>query len=268
VNGEVTDRVQPAINLALNNTSNYFKLDSAASFLTQVLKDTFGYDPGAYRGELDRNRPSLKLFARLDYNLSRDHKLTFRNNLVDASDDIIDRTSRISFADNMYTFESMTNSSVLQLNSTLGNEMSNELTVGYTIIRDKRTVDKKFPAIRVKTPISGTDMYAGTEQYSIANSLDQDIFEITDNFSYYLGDHIITAGTHNEFFTFSNLFIRNFYGYYEFNSVQDLYQKKPSRYEYRYSLTADPRQPAKFGAVQWGFYAQDEWTLLLSHNKR
>ncbi len=262
VNGEVTDRVQPAINLPLSNAANFFKLDSAASFLTRVLKDTFGYNPGAYLGELDRERPSMKLFARIDYNLSSAHKLTLRNNLVSASDDIIDRTSRISFADQMYTFESLTNSTVLQLNSTLSNEMSNELNIGYTIIRDKRSVENKFPTIRVKTPISGTDMYAGTEQFSIANGLDQDIFEITDNFSYYLGDHIFTVGTHNEFFTFSNLFIRNFYGYYEFNSVQDLYQRKPSRYEYRYSLTGDPKQPAKFGAVQWGFYAQDEWTVL------
>ena len=56
---------------------------------------------------------------------------------------------------------------------------------------------------------------------SSANELDQDIIEITDDFTMQLGSHTVTLGTHNEFFDFRNLFIQNSFGYYTFTSVEN-----------------------------------------------
>ncbi len=256
VNAEMTKRNEPTQNVLLVGKDN---LRLAADSLRTALLN-YGYDPGTV-DDVTLERPSLKLFARIDWNIGTNHTLTLRHNYVDADDDILPRSSAVNYSDRLYTFNSATHSSVLQFNSRFGNNLSNELIVGYTMIRDKREVGNAFPSIRVGSPISNIDMYAGTEEFSIANILDQDIIEFTDNFSIYSGNHVITVGTHNELFSFYNLFIRNFYGNYRFANVLSLIAGTPSAYEYRYSLTGNPRQSAEFSAIQLGGYIQDEWSL-------
>ncbi len=104
-------------------------------------------------------------------------------------------------------------------------------------------------------------LYAGTEQYSGANGLNQDIWELTDNLSWVTGDHLFTFGTHDELFGFNNLFIRDYYGLYVFNTLSDLAAGKPYNYQYDYSNIPGVQEPrAKWNAIQYGIYAQDEWT--------
>ena len=57
---------------------------------------------------------------------------------------------------------------------------------------------------------------AGAERFSQANSLDQDIYELTDNLTFGLGDNRITIGTHNEFFHFNNVFFPQSIGQWTF----------------------------------------------------
>ena len=77
---------------------------------------------------------------------------------------------------------------------------------------------QRFPTVQVFFP-DNTSVYAGTERSSHANSLDQDSFELTNDFTFYVGTHALTVGTHNEFFDFRNLFIQNSFGFYTFTSV-------------------------------------------------
>ncbi|HUI63696.1 MAG TPA: carboxypeptidase regulatory-like domain-containing protein [Bacteroidota bacterium] len=233
---------------------------SVGDSLKSVLMNTYGYNPGSYN-PATAVRPSNKLFLRLDYNISDNHHLTIRNNYVDASDDILQRTIASFYFDNTnYTFNSTTNQTVAQLNSTFGNQWANELILGYTTVRDVRqTPGANFPFVRINYLGNvGEVLAAGTENFSQANALDQNIFEVTDNVSYYAGGNVFTIGTHNEFYKFSNLFIRNLYGYYEFPSVAALIAGTPSNYQLSYSLTGDLRQRAVFSAQQYGVYAQVE----------
>ena len=48
----------------------------------------------------------------------------------------------------------------------------------------------------------------GTEFSSGANKLNQDVYSFEDNLSWYLGNHTLTFGTHNEIYKISNLFIQ------------------------------------------------------------
>ena len=52
-------------------------LDAVSKF----LKDKYGYDTGAYTG-YNTKAPSLKLLARIDWNINADHKLMLRYNDV------------------------------------------------------------------------------------------------------------------------------------------------------------------------------------------
>ena len=143
-------------------------------------------------------RPSTKVFARLDWNIDDNNRLTFRNNYVSAYDDNYSTTvTSLRFSDRNYRFNNSQNSTVLELNSSLGDDMHNELILGYTRIRDFREVTgKPFSAVTVNDPSmgSGVGIQFGSEEFSNFNKLDQDVIEITDNFTMSLGDnHTLTS---------------------------------------------------------------------------
>lgn len=261
LSGELTRRDEPFENLSLK-TGDVTGNITAANRLQSVLRNQYGYDPGGY-GTLTSEQPSNKLFGRVDWNISRDHTLTVRHNFVDASRDFLfNRNSEtlLAFESFNYQIESTTNSTVAQLSSTFGNNMSNELIVGFTTIRDRRAgIGDPLPELTVEE--GSLTMSVGPDRFSSANELDQDIIEVTDNFTYFAGDHAITIGTHNEFFSFRNLFIRSFFGYYEFDSIDDLEAGNPSFFQRVFSRTSDPKQAAEFSVNQFGFYVQDEWSV-------
>ncbi len=272
LNGEMGDRVSPVAWVIDDSgaTDDFggpnISVADAQRF-RNIMKDKYGYDPGEFgRGFRDMATENTKLFARLDFNISDKHRLTLRHNYVKGSDDRTPSAARsgvFPFGDVFYIMNNKTNSTVLQLNSTLGNNLFNELTLNYTTIRDLRGLpgEELFP--QVKVTVGNYAFTAGTEQYSPANSLDQDIIEITDNLTWYKGKHTFTIGTHNELFTFANLYIRNFYGYWEFSSLNNFEIGKASRY-YHDFYTTDPkaRWAPEFAVKQLGVYAGDTWSAL------
>ncbi len=238
------------------------RVDSVAT----ILRDRYGYDAGTYE-ELNLRRESNNLFARFDVNLGTSNRLTLRHNYVDAFDDNFNRSDAAFYLGNAgYVFNSTTNSTVGQLNSTFANQMFNELRVGFTTVRDNREVPEGlFPRVEVDLPSgscagSGTcRVIGGAENFSVANALDQDVLEITNDLSFSRGIHDITVGTHNEFFSFSNLFARNLYGFYRFSGIDALRAGTPSRYEFSFfneSVEGASRR-AEFSVQQLSFYLQD-----------
>ncbi len=267
VNGEMTTNDRPVRNISLVDG---FGLLTGSQLISQKvtpfaneLKNK-GMAAGSYE-EFIREQPSTKLFLRFDYNLSQEHQLTLRHNFVDAYQDNMNArtaTNQMSFDSYNYRIKSKTNSTVLLLNSQLGDNLSNELIIGFTSIRDRRAgTSVATPEVEVRD--GGYNMFAGPDRFSSANELDQDILEITDNFSYYVGDHIFTVGTHNEFFSFRNMFVRSFFGYYQYNSLADFTANKVAFYQRVYGKK-DPKvaPAAEFSVAQLGFYIQDEWTIL------
>ena len=231
-----------------------------ADRFVSILDNKYGYDPGSY-GPVSNDFDSTHLFFRLDWNINKNHRLTLRNNYVDANREILRRNASYAFAfeDWTYLMESKTNSTVLQLNSTLGKNLFNELILNYTTIRDDRApIGDPFPAVQIMGDLG---FNAGSETYSHKNQLDQDLLEITNNLTLYAGDHTITFGTHNEFFKFYNVFVKRAYGHYYFQSLDDFEAGKAYRYRHVYSNTNDPLAPAEFSVSQLGFYVGDEWTV-------
>jgi hypothetical protein len=234
-----------------------FKED--ADQLIAILRDQYGYDAGTY-GPTANEFDSTQFFARLDWNINQNHRLTLRHNFVDANRDILRRNASYAFnlSNQAYLMESTTNSTVMQLNSTLGNSLFNELILNYTTIRDNRSpVGENFPAVSLRD----SGLNAGSEVYSTKNQLDQDLFELTDNLTLYAGDHTITIGTHNEFFKFYNVFVARAFGHYYFNNIDDLAAGEAYRYRHNYSNTNDPNAPAEFSVSQLGFYVGDDWAV-------
>lgn len=271
-NAELAKKDQPSTNNLGDGSSNFSKLllDSIVNRIAQVAP---GYNTGGYDAFTNTIK-STKLFGRVDWNINANNRLTIRHSYVNASSDILSRSADFfRFNNNGYTFLSKTNSTVMELNSRISNNLSNELRVGYTTVRDKRDImGDPFPFIEIKNidGASNRTIDLGTERYSAANELDQNILTISDNFNYYynfLGKHTFTAGTHNEFFHFRNLFIRDNTGAYIYSSMNAfLNDLLPQEYSYSFSnpSTGSTKWAPKFNAYQLGFFAQDEWSVTNS----
>ena len=236
--------------------------------------DLYGFNPGGIDPLTDR-QDDEKLLVKLDWNVNDNHRLTLRNNYVNARDDQgIGRSSgSFSFANRGYVFRSVQNSTTAQLNSTIGDNMFNEARFVYTRIRDERDVEGiAFPETTIELG-SGSDVVAGIDRFSQANRLDQDLFEFTNDFTYVAGDHTLTVGTSNKYYQFNNLFIQDYFGSYTFNAfevgdtevsaIEALRRGQPTEYQYSYATQrADSDRPeAEFQAFQLGGYIQDEWQV-------
>jgi outer membrane receptor protein involved in Fe transport len=224
---------------------------------------------GGSFGEFTRNNPNRNLFGRIDAQLSNNHMLTVRHNFVRATDDIVTNragATQYSLSSNFYFFESNTNSTVLQLNSVLPNGIFNELTIGNSSIRDRRSPTERYPAIIVVVPnaaaATGTrQLVAGAEYFSQGNELDQNSFEVTNNASYTLGAHRITAGIKAERFGFRNLFWPGMTGEWTFNSLADFEAGTPNSFRRAVPYREDADPTARFNVTLAGIYAQTEWTV-------
>ncbi len=236
--------------------------------LRQFMINTYGYDPGTF-GSTKDELEGLKLFGKLDFNLSDKHRLTLRHQYTKAEQ--YDRnggsSNTIEFSNNGVYFPSTTNSSALELQSRLSSTTSNELVLGYTTVKDDRgSIGGDFPYIYINDASGGT-VEMGTEEFSTGNLLDQSTFTLTDNFKLYKGNHTFTFGTHNEFYSFNNVFVRQNFGSYRFSSINSfLMGENAIEYDRSYSLVDDVTgdnsdAAAKFNAMQLGFYVQDQWSI-------
>jgi hypothetical protein len=189
-----------------------------------------------------------------------------RHNYVDAENDVnFPSGGSFEFFSETYLFQSETNSTVAQLNSTISPTMFNELRLTNQTINDKRGgVQEPFPWIEIED-VAGEEFEAGTEPFSTRNALDQDIIELTNDLTWLRGDHTFTFGTHNEFFTFDNLFIQNAFGAYEFATLDDFeaaLNGEDTVRRWQYTEVPDGQSDSqRFDVQQYGFYAGDQWAL-------
>jgi hypothetical protein len=246
---------------SVDSTGQQFGRSAEIDRFLNILNSRYNYTPGGGTEEFIRTLDSNKFFIRGDFNVAARHQLTVRHNYLDALNDIGRPTTALYFMpDNFYRIENQTNSTVIQLNSTFGSGV-NELRFTIQRIRDQRggnpTEERPFPNVTVD--LSSGQVRAGRENFSTANELDQDVYELTDDFTWLKGKHTLTFGTHNEFFKFRNLFIRDSFGSYRFANLDLFEQGLAGSYDYSFSLTGDPLQAARFRVRQFGFYAGDQW---------
>ena len=232
--------------------------------LSSFLQNTYNYDPGSF-GATSDDLEGLKFFGKIDINLNDNNKLTFRHQYTKAEQfNRSGGSSRtVNFSNNGIFFPSITNSSAIELNTQIGNRMSNNLILGYTNVNDDRgSLGSDFPYVIIDD--GNGSIRFGTEPFSTGNILRQKIFTLTNNLKLYRGKHTWTIGTHNEFYDIFNLFLPWNFGQYEYNSLDDFLTGAPAD-DYRrvYSLvdniTGDGSSAAaEFNAMQLGLYVQDQ----------
>ncbi|HEY0779719.1 MAG TPA: carboxypeptidase regulatory-like domain-containing protein, partial [Gemmatirosa sp.] len=214
-------------------------------------------------GQVSNPNPLANVFARTDFNLSGSTRLVVRYNYASAQLESFSRSAtQLRFSNSGYNFQNSTNAPLVQLYSNFANGNYNELFAGLTRTRDQRIIPITAPyiTVQVANPAGGTSqIVGGTENSSQGNSLAQDVYELTDNFSFSAGSHRLTLGTQNQYYKVRNLFSQNSYGNYFFGSLDSLAAGTPRTYTVGVRLGGTP--DARFSTANYSGYVQDEWTL-------
>lgn len=293
VNAEIERRQDPGSGAFVADTDNDPTNNApgisrvSASTMNQIRQrmiDVYGYDPGPFQG-FTHETNNNKILVKLDWNINEMNNLSFRYNMLDAEQQkpphpfaiSFNNTGRgpnqntLPFKESGYTMNNELSSFALELNSRY-EKFSNKFFISYNRFRDFRNPNSRpFPTIEIA---EGGLTYTtiGHEPFSIHNILDQDVIQITNNFSYYLGNHVLTVGATFEYFDFFNSFNLFRYGFMGFNtwpgqttftSISD------------FLAATDPANPIDFNSFitpetvpykgefievgQLAFYAQDEY---------
>jgi len=248
--------------------------------LKSFLLSKFNYDPGAYEN-YNREKFSQKANVRLDWNISDKHKLNIKYNYLRSYADIPPSSSGslsggrapsanvLPFQGSLYRINNNLDSYIAELNSTFSNTISNNLTVGYTAMRDFRQSpvnNNPFPTVDIGNNNLNELTSFGYEPFSANNLLNSDIFQISDNLTIYKGKHVYTLGFAYEANAFMNGFAPNYYGGYQFRSIDDFIKSAngdktviPAFYRQQWSNYAEfPFAEMKGNTLS--FYGQDEIT--------
>jgi hypothetical protein len=297
INGEIERTDDPGTNfVASRNGSSGFgiaRVDAAVmDSIRQRLMDEYNYDPGVYEGYIHETNND-KLIAKLDWNLGSAHNLSFRYNYLKAKRDLPPHPfvlsafnsgrgpnqSSLPFYNAGYAINNKLHSFALELNSRTAS-FANRFFVSYNRFRDFREpFSEDFPTIEI-AEAGVTYTTAGHEPFSINNVLDQDVWQFTNNFSLFKGNHVFTLGANFESFSFFNSFniFRNGVFFLDgsipigstFSTLNDFFAatdpSNPDQKDFRGMIGGGLFKGENIDVGQLGVYLQDEFLVTSRFN--
>jgi outer membrane receptor protein involved in Fe transport len=253
--------------------------------VSNYLKTQQEYDPGVYDNFPAFKNENRKLLGKIDWNISSKHKLTVKYSDFKGTQDFSPSqsgniagtfsgatygpkfsSSAMGFSSTLYQQEDIVQSAAVELNSKINSRMSNQFLATYTKNQsDKSHEGANFPFIDILGATTGDTrnfISVGNEPFNGNNNkVHNDIYNVIDNFSYFVGKHALTAGISYEYQKVGNMFMAGSQGYYVFRNVDDFVNNRaPLKFAQTYSLIKG--QDAVFSAQlkigQLSAYVQDE----------
>ncbi|MVM29837.1 TonB-dependent receptor [Spirosoma sp. HMF4905] len=208
-NEEITRRQDP-VQFQAGSPSSLIKDVAVAQQISDFVKTNYGLDAGSY-GDYSIYAKSTKFFNRLDWNINDKNQLSIRNNTVFSEATNLERDAQ-NFRFGSIDFKQTNNqsSTVAELKSQFGGRASNSLILGYSSVHDFRNTlanVRSFPQVEIA--YNGGTIFLGNDREASVFNLRQKTFEVTDNFTFYLGKNTFTIGTHNEFYTIDYGFVNS-----------------------------------------------------------
>lgn len=248
--------------------------------ISDYLRRTYGYETGGYQG-YDFVTDQTKILARLDWNISDNHRVNFRYNQVEGKTPSFVSGSTSStgvsygsgqgrtdinalhFANSNYFQENNFYSAQLEWNGKFGNKVANTLRVSYNNQDEPRSTNSSlFPFVDImKDGLPFTSF--GYEPFSLGNLRDVEIYSVVNNLTWNTGIHNFVFGGQFDYSKTRNGFQPLGMSYYRFNSWDDFVNGvKPLDFAQTFSLTPDYSQAfPSFKFAQYSLYAQDEMVI-------
>jgi outer membrane receptor for ferrienterochelin and colicin len=241
------------------------------------MKSKYGYDTGSY-SNFPADESNLKILARLDWNINNQHRLALRYNYTKNSywtspnASSMDGGTRVSearmskasmaFKNAMYSMDNLVHSFSFDLNSRLTDNLSNQFLATFSKLDDVRgSSSTEFPFIDILKD-GQAYMSLGYELFTWNNGVHNDVLNIKDELTYFLGKHKITGGVAFEYKMADNAYMRNGTGYYRYLSLDDfLNGAAPEVVCLTYGYEGESKPAARVRTNKIGVYAQDDWNI-------
>lgn len=289
VNAEIERREDPGTNFRANDgTIGPGESRVSASVMDAIrarMLSSYGYETGPYQ-DYTWNTDNNKVLAKLDWNVNQNNTLSLRYNYMDAFREqgphpfVLSfggrgpNDSSIPFRNSGYRINNVLHSLALEVNSR-STRWANRFFASYNIFRDHRDpFSEDFPTLEIAEG-GVTYTTVGHEPFSIHNILDQDVLQVTNNFSYFLDRHVLTVGVNVETFSFFNSFNIFRHGGFgplgfalgaaSFTSLDEFFERTdPSSAnftEMRSFIGSGPFKGENIDVGQVSVYAQDEFLV-------
>ena len=245
--------------------------------VSDFVKSKYGYETGSYTS-FPADESNKKLLARIDWNITDKHRLALRYNYTKnaswrspnaSSMDGGTRMSEarmskasMSYANSMYSMDNLVHSFSFDLNSRLSDNISNQFLATYSKLDDIRgTNSNEFPFIDILKD-GQAYLSLGYELFTWNNGVHNNVVNIKDEVTYYLGNHKIVGGVAFEYKMADNSYMRNGTGYYRYTSLDDfLNEGTPEIVNLTYGYDGESNPAARIRTNKLGVYGQDDWSL-------
>ena len=248
--------------------------EDSVAMVQSRLRDYWNYEPGKYQ-QYNHETYNNKLLVKLDWNVSKNHQISLRYNMLDAWKDILPHPEaiigrgptsfRLPFENSSYRIFNKIHSIVGEWNSNYNNKWSNRMIFGYTQFRDEREPHSaQYPVIDIFNQNGELAISMGSEMFSTHNKLNQDVWQFTNNLTLYADRHTITMGVNFERFYFENSFNLFYYPWYTFGSVKSFLENDKDGIDFNAAVEASNENPYNWAYVdvgQLGVYVQDEFQI-------
>lgn len=262
-------------------------LESDLQEISDFVRDNFGYETGPWQG-FNNKTPSTRFIGRLDFNLNERNKFSVRYTHLDAiTDNLVSNSTSLGFGNRRTNANSMSfeNSGYGQLenirsivgewNSTLRDNVANNMIIGYTKHDESREPKAGvFPVVDILKD-GVTYMSLGTDPFTPLNQLYYNSLQFQNNLTFFGNRHDITLGVSAERYEAMNIFFAGSQSVYVYNSLDDFYTDangylaNPNRtsspvalerFQLRWANQPGATQPEQPTEVFYaGVYGQDEW---------
>ncbi len=263
----------------IDDADNFISRTTEADLkrVSDFVRNEYGYETGSYTSfpADDSNR---KLLARLDWNITNQHRLALRYNYtkntswISANATSMDGGTRMTearfskasmaFANSMYSMDNLVHSFSFDLNSRLSENLSNQFLATFSKLDDMRgSTSTEFPFIDILRD-GQSYMSLGYELFTWNNGVHNNVLNVKDELSYYFGNHKIIGGIAYEYKMADNAYMRNGTGYYRYTSLDDfLNGAAPEIVNLTYGYDGEKNPAARVRTNKIGAYVQDDWDV-------
>lgn len=253
-------------------------LGSDLDRLSTFLKDKYGYETGPYQG-YDNTTEATKFLGKVDWNINDKNRLSVRYTHLDSYTDVLASGSSslgfggrngnlnaLNFQNSNYLINENIRSIVGELNSTLSNNITNNLIIGYTYQDESRgSRGDFFPMVDILKD-GATYTTFGFEPFTPNNELRYKTFQIQNNLQIFRDKSTWTFGGSYEKYQSENVFFPGSQSAYVFNSLEDFYASAGGnqdinlrRFQVRYNNIPGQEKPVQPLSVDYfGLYGQNE----------